>query len=200
MNVVPWNLAGVALAGVLVPLVLFVAIAAIIIAVLYFRHKERMAYLTGAHQAPPAPAPGYPYGPPPYQPPYQPPPVPPSHPLATSLNTAGIGLGITLGLLPLGFGPWLIVGLIPLFVGLVRLGLLQFEPPTPPIAAPERLRWLRRGLWTAGIGLAVVLAFLTIGFGPWLLPGTITLGYGVGQLLAFWLEPMLHGRTPPTGL
>jgi len=198
MNVVPSNPIGIAFIGVLVPLVLFAAIAAIIIAVLYFRHKERMAYLSGQHLVPP-PAPGpYPYPPP--QAPYAYPPAVPPHPLAISLNTTGIGLGITLGLLPIGFGPWLIVGLIPLFVGLVHLGLLQFEPPRPPLSAGERLRWLRRGLWTGGIGLALLLAFLTIGLGPWLLPATITLGYAVGQLAAYGLEPRLRGRTPPTGL
>lgn len=199
MNVIPWNLFGIAFIGVLIPLVLFVATAAIIIAVLYFRHKERMAYLTAAHpNQPPVPGGTYPYGPP--GSPYAYPPAVPPHPLATSLNTCGIGLGITLGLLPLGFRPFLIVGLIPLFVGLVRLGLLQFEPPQPPVAPIERLRWLRRGLWTGGIGLALALAFLTLGFGAWLLPGLITLGYGAGQLTAYALEPRLRGRTPPTGL
>ncbi len=195
MNIVP--LTGLAFIGVLIPLVLFVAIAAIIIAVLYFRHKERMAYLTGGRPTEPPPAPGNGY---PYPPPYGYPPPMPSSPLAMALNTVGIGLGITVGLLPVGFGPWLIVGLIPLFVGLVRLGLLQFDPPRPPVSAGERLRWLRRGLWTGGIGLALTLAFLTLGVGPWLLPGTITLGYGAGQLGAYALEPHLHGRTPPTGL
>ncbi len=201
MNVVPANLTGIAFIGVLIPLVLFVAIAAIIIAVLYFRHKERMAYLTGVRAPEPPAAPGntYPY-PPPVPPPYTYPPPAPPRPLATSLNMVGIGLGITLGLLPIGFGPWLIVGLIPLFIGLVRLGLLQFDPPSPAVPAMERLHWLRRGLWTGGIGLAFVLAFLTLGIGPWLLPGTITLGYGLGQLAAYYLEPHLRGTTPPTGL
>jgi hypothetical protein len=199
MNVVPSSIPSIAFIGILIPLVLFVAIAAIIIAVLYFRHRERMAYLSGGRAYPPPPPPQQPYAPP-GAPPYPYPPALPPHPLATALNTTGIGLGITLGFLTLGFGPWLIVGLIPLFVGLVRLGLLQFEPPQPPVPAPERLRWLRRGLWTGAIGLALVLAFLTLGIGPWLLPGAITLGYGVGQLGAYALEPHLRPRTPPTGL
>ena len=199
MNLVPGNLAGLAIIGVLIPLVLFVAIAAIIIAVLYFRHKERMAYLTATHPVqPPVAGPAGSYAP--SDPRYSYPPAALPHPLSTALVTTGVGLGITLGLLPIGFGPWLIVGLVPLFIGLVRFGLLQFEPPVPSPAAAERLRWLRRGLWTGGIGLAVVLAFLTLGIGPWLLPGTITLGYGVGQLAAHALEPHLRGRTPPTGV
>jgi hypothetical protein len=41
--------------------------------------------------------------------------------LVGGLVTAFIGLAITLGLLPLGFGPWLIGGLIPFFVGLAIL-------------------------------------------------------------------------------
>ncbi len=196
MNTFPSNLVSAVLVWALVPLVLFVSIAAIIIAVLYFRHRERMAYLSGTHPVEPPPVGAYPYVPPPYANP----PVAPPHPLATSLNTVGIGLGITLGMLPIGFGPWLIVGLIPLFVGLVRLGLLQFEPPQPPVSASDRQRWLRRGLWTGGIGLALVLAFLTLGLGPWLLPGTITLGYGAGQLAVYALEPHLRGKAPPTGL
>ena len=199
MNLVPGNLAGLAFIGVLIPLVLFVAIAAIIIAVLYFRHKERMAYLTAIRPVQPSVA-GTAANDAPSDPHYNYPPAALPHPLSTALVTTGIGLGITLGLLPIGFGPWLIVGLVPLFVGLVRLGLMQFEPPAPSPSPVERLRWLRRGLWTAGIGLAIVLAFLTLGIGPWLLPGTITLGYGVGQLAAFALEPHLQGRTPPTGL
>ncbi len=199
MNLVPGNLAGLAFIGVLIPLVLFVAIAAIIIAVLYFRHKERMAYLTAIRPVQPSVA-GTAANDAPSVPHYIYPPAALPHPLSTALVTTGIGLGIALGLLPIGFGPWLIVGLVPLFVGLVRLGLMQFEPPAPSPSPVERLRWLRRGLWTAGIGLAIVLAFLTLGIGPWLLPGTITLGYGVGQLAAFALEPHLQGRTPPTGL
>ncbi len=199
MNLVPGNLAGLAFIGVLIPLVLFVAIAAIIIAVLYFRHKERMAYLTAIRPVQPSVA-GTAANDAPSVPHYIYPPAALPHPLSTALVTTGIGLGIALGLLPIGFGPWLIVGLVPLFVGLVRLGLMQFEPPAPSPSPVERLRWLRRGLWTAGIGLAIVLAFLTLGIGPWLLPGTITLGYGAGQLAAYALEPHLQGRTPPTGL
>lgn len=38
--------------------------------------------------------------------------------LATSLTTTLIGVAITIGLLTLGIGPWLLAGLIPIFVGL----------------------------------------------------------------------------------
>ncbi|HEY8415563.1 MAG TPA: DUF6249 domain-containing protein [Thermaerobacter sp.] len=41
--------------------------------------------------------------------------------LETGLITAAIGLALTLGLYSLGFGPWLLGGLIPLFVGLANI-------------------------------------------------------------------------------
>jgi hypothetical protein len=139
MTVGPTSLFGLAFA-LLIPLVLFVAIAAIIIAVLYFRHRERMAYLAGGHPYPPPP--GQPQRPP-YAPPaaqrYPYPTVAPPHPLATALNTAGIGLGITLGFLTLGFGPWLLPGAITLGYGVGQLGAYALEPHLGPRTPPTGL-------------------------------------------------------------
>ncbi len=41
--------------------------------------------------------------------------------LQGGVTTAAVGLALLLGLATLGFGPWLIGGLIPLFVGLVQI-------------------------------------------------------------------------------
>lgn len=38
--------------------------------------------------------------------------------LSSSLTTTLIGVAITIGLLTLGIGPWLLAGLIPIFIGL----------------------------------------------------------------------------------
>lgn len=52
--------------------------------------------------------------------------------LAYGLTTALIGVALTLGFITLGFGPWLLVGLIPLFVGLsMILSYLILQPPKP---------------------------------------------------------------------
>ncbi len=49
-----------------------------------------------------------------------------------ALITSAVGVAITLGLLTLGIGPWLLGGLVPLFVGLAMLlGLFLSEAPQP---------------------------------------------------------------------
>ncbi|MFO7274446.1 MAG: DUF6249 domain-containing protein [Bacillota bacterium] len=50
--------------------------------------------------------------------------------LDTGLITAAIGLALTLGLSSLGFGPWLLGGLIPLFVGLANILAYLLQPDT----------------------------------------------------------------------
>ncbi|MEM9777925.1 MAG: DUF6249 domain-containing protein [Chloroflexota bacterium] len=42
----------------------------------------------------------------------------PTKAMKKGVTTAAVGLGLTFGLLFIGFGPWLIAGLIPLFVGM----------------------------------------------------------------------------------
>jgi hypothetical protein len=41
--------------------------------------------------------------------------------LDSVLVTIGVGLALTIGMAFIGFGPWLLAGLIPLFIGLARL-------------------------------------------------------------------------------
>ena len=47
--------------------------------------------------------------------------VRPTKALKRGINTTAAGFGITFGLMFIGFGPWLIAGLIPLFVGMGQL-------------------------------------------------------------------------------
>lgn len=48
--------------------------------------------------------------------------------LESGLITAAIGLALTVGLLSLGFGPWLLGGLIPLFIGLAKILAYLLRP------------------------------------------------------------------------
>jgi hypothetical protein len=68
--------------------------------------------------------------------------------LSRALVMTAIGLAITVGLSFIGMGPWLIGGLIPLFIGLARLMMAltagaqlrfgpQFPPPSPPQPPPN---------------------------------------------------------------
>jgi hypothetical protein len=59
--------------------------------------------------------------------------------LQKGLVLAAIGLAITLGLSFIGYGPWLIGGFIPLFIGVAQVLIamnagasLRFGPPLPP--------------------------------------------------------------------
>lgn len=76
--------------------------------------------------------------------------IPPSGPsphaqtdLSRALVLTAIGLAITVGLSFIGMGPWLIGGLVPLFIGLARVLMaltsgaqLRFGPQFPPSAPP----------------------------------------------------------------
>lgn len=59
--------------------------------------------------------------------------------LESVLITIAVGLALTVGMSFLGFGPWLLAGLIPLFIGLARLlaWLVQPEPAAPNEAETE---------------------------------------------------------------
>ncbi len=192
---------GVAFLAVLLPILAVLAIPAIIIAAIYFHHRERMAYFS----RPPYPPGADPYAPPPdseapppepYRPPYSYAYREPGysrhhpalyHPIARIGTLIGVGLGITLGFLTLGLGPLLLAGLIPLFVGLIRLGELYLGPGAPPPPDSDLSVWLHRSLWTGGIGLALLLGLLTLGPTPLLLVGTVPLGYALGLVLAWAL-------------
>jgi hypothetical protein len=66
--------------------------------------------------------------------------------LRKGLTLAAIGLAITIGLSFIGWGPWLIGGLIPLFIGIVQVAFAvlsgsalppQSHVPPPPQAPPS---------------------------------------------------------------
>lgn len=64
----------------------------------------------------------------------------PRHSLRGALTTTFIGLALTIGLLTLGFGPWLLGGLIPMFIGVAQLiaYLLQPDPKRNGNGVQER--------------------------------------------------------------
>jgi hypothetical protein len=64
--------------------------------------------------------------------------------LQKGLVLAAIGLAITLGLSFIGYGPWLIGGFVPLFIGVAQILIamsagaqLRFGPPIPPQRPPQ---------------------------------------------------------------
>ena len=64
--------------------------------------------------------------------------------LQKGLVLAAIGLAITLGLSFIGYGPWLIGGFIPLFIGVAQIFIainagaqLRFGAPLPPQRPPD---------------------------------------------------------------
>lgn len=150
--------------GVLTALIIFVLFPAIICGFIllsrYLRYRETLTMIEHGI-TPPAPPANPPYIPP-QGPPYYPPQAPPAivrpgeggagrGTLIWGLVLAGIGLGLSLALypigfiansasggsvhFPLGFGPWMLAGFIPLFVGLALvLGYVIMRPervPTP---------------------------------------------------------------------
>jgi hypothetical protein len=105
------------------------------------------------------------------------------------IRLAAIGLGLVTGLGTIGFGPWLLGGLIPLIVGAYQVAMVSFglEPEGLP-SLPPAIR-LKRGIRTAVIGLVVSLVLLWIGIGPWLLGGFVPLFIGLGDIgVALWWE------------
>ena len=57
-------------------------------------------------------------------------PVALANPLDRAMRTTAIGLALTLGLSFIGIGPWLLGGLIPLFIGLAKLAAVQLSAST----------------------------------------------------------------------
>ena len=156
------------MAGVLTAFFIFVLFPAIICGFVlfsrYLRYREHLTMLEhGITPPPPLVAPPYmPPGMPPYAPAY-PPAAPPRYPnpggagrgtLIWGLVLAGVGLGLSLALWPIGFiangasggsvkfplglGPWMLAGFIPLFVGLALvLGYVIMRPESGHAAQPE---------------------------------------------------------------
>lgn len=99
----------------LLPVMVVVVIFAYLVVVRYMRHKEYLAMIEKGidphthpeRQQESAPVPdGSPA---------------PRRRLMGGTVTAAVGLALTLGLLTLGIGPWLLGGLVPLFIGLAIL-------------------------------------------------------------------------------
>lgn len=173
--------------GVLIPIVSTLAFFGLIFAIFYFRHRERMAWLersrtTGDDLPPPGVNDPFRHS---YRDhgPYA------AYPLRHALRLVGVGVGLSLGLVTLGFGPWLLGGLIPLFIGLVRLAVLLLSPEGPrEEVSPQILRhWLVQGLTTLAVGLALLVGLATLGSGPWLLAGGVVSGVGLSDLLSYRL-------------
>jgi hypothetical protein len=160
--------------ALLIPIIAVGGFWAVIILGLVFWHRERMARLQN-----PTPASGTT--------------MTTASPWAArseverGIRLAALGTGLVAGLLPIGFGPWLIIGLIPFILGCYRVAMvsLGLEPEGHPSLPPEV--WLRRGIRTAVTGLIVSMVLLWIGVGPWLIAGFIPFFIGLGDVgVAFW--------------
>ncbi|MBC7544350.1 MAG: hypothetical protein H7338_16640 [Candidatus Sericytochromatia bacterium] len=107
---------------IVVPVVLFLCLFGTITGIAYLKHRRLMAMIE--HGIDPAP-----FG--------ETRKAPPAN-LEAALTTTGIGLALTIGLAFIGLGPWLLGGLIPLFIGLARLlAILLADKPETTTAAPE---------------------------------------------------------------
>jgi len=170
---------GLSVLGWLLAMVVVLAVAVVIVAAMYFRHQERMAEL-GKNQIAHSSEGGAPelltpplasaaaYG----------------HPLVRATTLAGLGLGLSFGLATIGFGPWLLGGLIVLAVGLVQTGQWLWQPGLTPPSAKERRAWRESALRIGAVGIALFVGLGLIGFGPALIPGSILIGLGLGRLVA----------------
>ncbi|MGC8489880.1 MAG: hypothetical protein ACP5QO_16900 [Clostridia bacterium] len=163
--------------ALLVPIVAVGGFWAVVIVALVFWHRERMARIrreAGGTASPGPPGAGAWSG---------------QAQVERGIRLSAIGVGIVAGLGTMGFGPWLLGGLIPFVVGAYQVAMVSFglEPEGHPSLSPEI--WLKRGIRTAVIGLVVSLVLLWIGVGPWLLGGFIPLAVGLGDIgVALWWE------------
>ncbi len=95
------------------PIILTALVVVLIIALRWFTHKERMGRIAQGQSEEPQKGKSH------------------KTVLALGLVIGLIGLALTIGLVTLGIGPWLLAGLLPLFVGLAFI-LVSF------ILAPEK--------------------------------------------------------------
>jgi hypothetical protein len=58
--------------------------------------------------------------------------------LESILITIAIGLALTVGMSFIGFGPWLLAGLIPMFIGLARLLALLLQGDLPKAKGDDK--------------------------------------------------------------
>ena len=90
---------------IVVPVVLFLSIAGTIISIVYLKHRRLMAMIE--HGIDPAT--------------FGERPKARKGSLEGALTRTAVGLALTIGLAFIGLGPWLLAGLIPLFIGLASL-------------------------------------------------------------------------------
>ncbi|NMB00543.1 MAG: hypothetical protein GX971_03340 [Firmicutes bacterium] len=107
------------------PIILTTLVVVLVIALRWFSYKERMAMIAqGLSIEEKGEQPG-------------------RHKLllAIGIVLGLVGLALTIGLLTIGMGPWLLVGLIPLFAGLALiLTSLVLRPDKPqPVVEPEEI-------------------------------------------------------------
>lgn len=120
-----------------------------------FAHRERMAMIArGIHPNGPAPSEESRWATfgQPMRPGEMLDPVQAQYAMRRSIMLAAVGLAITIGLSFLGYGPWLILGMIPLFIGVAQLMIATLgnsgmqprmgapyaaaPPPAPPPPQP----------------------------------------------------------------
>jgi hypothetical protein len=177
-------MSGIVTTALALPLVFVLGVFALIALGMYLRHRERMTgWPPQGYGGPDGPTGSTGAGAPPDRWEYRrwrrd------SSPLESALREIGVGLGLFFGLLTMGTGPWLLAGLIVLFIGLVRFGLMAWglEPMGRSVVPVSAL--VRHGLYTTAIGAALLLGLGTLGIGPWLLGGSIPLGVGLSRLAA----------------
>lgn len=110
-------------------------------------------------------------------------------PIERAIRSIGIGLGVGTGLLTLGFGPWLLGGLIPMLIGLYRFGMMALNLEPAGSSSRPLDAWIKSGLYQGALGLALFLGLLTLGIGPWLIAGTVLMGGALGNIgVWFWFR------------
>jgi len=167
-------------AALLIPLVAVAGFWTLVILALVFWHRERMARLQQPAPTVPVPSPNYALR-------------RVKAPVESACRLMGVGFGLFAGLITLGWGPWLLGGIIPFLIGAYRLALIGFGVEAPGFPSRPVSEWVRDGARLVGIGLLVILVVLWLGWGPWILGGTIPLGMGLGNfgVRAWW------GAFPP---
>lgn len=118
-----WNIVMILVASMLIALLLVVIL---VLGLRWFKYRERMAAIQRTAAVPELFADDAPE-------------QRRRRQLAYGLTTALVGLALTIGLGTLGIGPWLLVGLIPFFVGLSMILTYLITQPEKPEKEIEAL-------------------------------------------------------------